>query len=257
VGNVVSMSNMFLGTTSFNQDIGYWDVSKVTQMDYMFYQAKSFNQDIGSWNVSNVKYTIYMFYQADSFNQAIGSWDVSNVIDMYGMFSGASSFDQDLGNWKLNPEVNLEYMLIYCGMSCENYDKTLIGWSKNPEIPENRTLHANNLTYWQAKDARDMLINEKGWTIYNDNYSECNYQTSVENAHRDEHLLIYPNPVTDILNISNYDSGHADIIDCQGRIAKSIEFKGSGIDISGLPMGIYCIIIRDNNRQIIEKFIKI
>jgi surface protein len=37
-----------------NQDIGDWDVGKVTDMSGMFIGADAFNQDIGRWNVSNV-----------------------------------------------------------------------------------------------------------------------------------------------------------------------------------------------------------
>jgi surface protein len=40
--------------SSFNQNIGSWNVSSVTDMSYMFYNNSVFNQDIGSWNVSNV-----------------------------------------------------------------------------------------------------------------------------------------------------------------------------------------------------------
>ena len=45
---------MFDKATSFNQDIGTWDVGNVSNMRAMFYRATSFNQDIENWNVSSV-----------------------------------------------------------------------------------------------------------------------------------------------------------------------------------------------------------
>ena len=47
------MAVMFNSATSFNQDIGNWDVSNVVLMDYMFALAVSFNQDLTQWCVSN------------------------------------------------------------------------------------------------------------------------------------------------------------------------------------------------------------
>ena len=41
------MNNLFANITSFNEDIGGWNVSNVTNMDSMFAGASSFDQYIG------------------------------------------------------------------------------------------------------------------------------------------------------------------------------------------------------------------
>ena len=60
-------------------------------MQQMFLEASSFNQDIGNWNVSNVD-NMYQMFKQTLFNQDIGNWDVSNVVTMYEMFDDADSF---------------------------------------------------------------------------------------------------------------------------------------------------------------------
>ena len=90
------MHYMFAGT-SFNQDIGGWDVSNVTNMDSIFYNAP-FNQDISGWDTSNVTNMSAMFF-GSSFNQDISGWDTSLVTNMNSMFKNASSFNQNLSGW--------------------------------------------------------------------------------------------------------------------------------------------------------------
>ena len=120
VSNVTKMGGLFLNASSFNQDIGSWNVSKVTHMWQMFSRASSFNQDIGSWDVSKVTNMDYMFNDASSFNGNIGNWDVSNVTQMSGLFDGASSFNQDIGLWNVSNVTKMFYM--FQGASSFNQD---------------------------------------------------------------------------------------------------------------------------------------
>ena len=60
------MTMMFQGASSFNRNVGDWNVSSVTHMYRIFRQASSFNQDISEWNASSATNMSNMFYNADS-----------------------------------------------------------------------------------------------------------------------------------------------------------------------------------------------
>ena len=96
---ITNMANMFLNKSTFNEDIGSWDVSSVTNMDSMFRAALVFNQDISSWDVSSVADMSLMFNNTNDFNKDISGWDVSSVTNMGNMFSFAAKFNQDLSSW--------------------------------------------------------------------------------------------------------------------------------------------------------------
>nr|WP_235011030.1 BspA family leucine-rich repeat surface protein [Aquimarina sp. AU119] len=112
VGKVTNMIQMFGGANSFNQNIGNWNVGRVTNMRMMFWGASSFNGNIGDWRnkTSNVTDMSRMFVSASSFNQDINDWNVGNVESMEEMFWGASSFNQDIGSWDVGKVTNMEYM---------------------------------------------------------------------------------------------------------------------------------------------------
>ena len=167
VSKVTDMSDMFHGCTSFNQSLNNWDVSKVTNMSSMFSGCTSFNQPLNSWDVSKVNYMGGMFRGCTSFNQPLNNWDVSNVWSMEGIFRGCSSFNQELGMWKLEECKKLG--LDNCGMSAENYSKSLEGWAAQNDIDIYLTLDATGLKYFlEAAGARAKLINSKRWRIEGD-----------------------------------------------------------------------------------------
>ena len=124
VSNVTDMSAIFVGASSFNQDIGNWDVSNVTNMVSMFSRASSFNQDIGSWNVSSVADMNSMFKNASAFNQDIGSWNVSSVTNMNRMFDEASSFNQDIGSWDVSNVMEMGRMFF----NAQPFNQDIGGW---------------------------------------------------------------------------------------------------------------------------------
>ncbi len=172
-GAVTNMSFMFQSASAFNQNIGSWNTGAVTNMSRMFSKASAFNNggngSINSWNTTAVTNMDNMFDQASAFNQNIGAWNTGAVTNMGAVFSQAIAFNQNIGTWTLNPVVNLTSMLENCGLDCNNYSATLIGWSTNPTTPNNRSLGAGGRQYGTNADAaRTNLTVTKGWTISGD-----------------------------------------------------------------------------------------
>jgi surface protein len=124
LSRTTNLNSMFEIATSFNSDIGHWDVSSVTSMSYMFFYASSFNQDIGGWNVSSVTDMGGMFDYATSFNQEIGHWDVSSVTDMSRMFSVATSFNQPIGEWNVSSVTDMHTMFL----DASSFNQDISNW---------------------------------------------------------------------------------------------------------------------------------
>jgi surface protein len=122
VSAVTDMNYMFLGSSSFNDDISAWDVSRVTEMKWMFRETSSFNQNISAWDVSSVTAMDAMFLGSSSFNQDISSWDVSSVTAMDWMFHEACSFNQNLCawgcKWITSPSPPLMSDMLFDSTSC-------------------------------------------------------------------------------------------------------------------------------------------
>jgi len=150
----------------FAKGIDVPDLRKVTDMSFMFADCDTFNAPLNDWDVSHVTTMETMFWGARSFNQPLDRWDVRKVRSMKYMFSYATSFDQELGMWKLKRCETLS--LRYCGMSVENYSKSLAAWAaqtRNSKL----LLQADGLKYDErGETARTELVQKRKLIIEGD-----------------------------------------------------------------------------------------
>ena len=147
---VTDMNNLFstannAQSSSFNENIMFWDVSNVTNMSGMFEGAAIFNQDISKWKTGLVTTMANMFRNASSFNQNIATWDISKVLFMNGMFYNATSFNQSISIWAItNNQINFSNMFYNATDMSNNYaapvTPTIDYFNKGEPIPNNETL---------------------------------------------------------------------------------------------------------------------
>jgi hypothetical protein len=156
-------------------------------------------------------------------------------------------------------------MLKDCGMDCNNYSATLIGWSSKSAT--GRSLGATGITYGSyASSARTTLTDTKGWTISGDGVGDCTApQGSVQMidfggfikhdvTNLDKPLNVYPNPATDFINLefkgiapSTFnvlvmDMSGKVIIKLDGVHAESNQYT---LPLNGIVSGMYVVKLSD------------
>jgi hypothetical protein len=146
----------------------------------------------------------------------------------------------------------MENMLDNSGLSTDNYDNILIGWSEQ-ELQPDVHFGAQNINYCNGADAKQSLIDTFGWTI-TDGGLDC-----ATAGLEDENLFaisIYPNPTNNTLFISGNETPIAvAIYNVLGKEVLSIK-NTNNIDVQALPSGVYVIRISDDVGQTNRKFIK-
>ncbi len=124
-GDITDFSYMFSNETSFNQNIGKWDVSNGINFNAMFKHASSFNQDIGKWDVSNGTSFMSMFHGALSFNKDIGKWNVSKSLSFNSMFIQTQSFEKDISGWDVSSGTDFNLMFKFSS----GFNVDISGWN--------------------------------------------------------------------------------------------------------------------------------
>tara|TARA_R110002051_G_scaffold137916_4_gene210583 strand:- start:7391 stop:10438 length:3048 start_codon:yes stop_codon:yes gene_type:complete len=248
VSNIQRFDYLFSSCTLFNQDISSWDITSAENVSEMFSRATNFNQDISVWDMSNVKYFSGMFQGATNFNQNIKSWDVSSGINFSRMFYEAEQFNFNLDKWDISNAEDLSIMFYDSGLSTNNYDATLIGWSELSSLQNDVLFDAGNSQYCEGSAARQFIINNYNWTI-NDLGQESDCTFDSDNDGVPNYLDICPNTaageLTDIKGCevisSNSLSVYAENPSCIG--------KNNGIIIihSSLVSYNYDIKVTSNN----------
>ncbi len=126
-GETITMTLMF-GTNhpnnlyaEFNQNLGNWDVTKVTNFNSMFrYNTGFTGAGLSGWNISGSNTDPVnmseMFFYARAFNESLSNWeDGANSTMQYvtttnSMFEEADAFNQDLGGWNVSRVISFSEM---------------------------------------------------------------------------------------------------------------------------------------------------
>ncbi|KAA8495196.1 hypothetical protein FVE85_3437 [Porphyridium purpureum] len=176
VSKVTNMNSIFV-YSNFNGEIDSWDVSRVTDMKYMFAYS-SFNGEIGSWDVSSVADMDYMFDSNTAFSRDISGWDVSNVKTMSHMFVD-SSFNGDIGSWDVSSVVNMRDMFRF-----SSFNQDIGAWNTSGvtnmqymfvDAPFNQ-----NISNWDVSSVTDMSGIFWGAASFNQDISKWNVSSVTD-----------------------------------------------------------------------------
>jgi len=148
-----SLTSMFQNTTVFNQNVGAWNVSRVTAMNLMFANTTVFNNGSSSgasdaslnWYAPNCTTFASMFVFSTAFNQPIPFLvDTSGIAlptgcSLASMFQNTQRFNQNLNSWNVSRVTNMSSMFFRSsgttafnnGSSTFDASNTLIWYAPN------------------------------------------------------------------------------------------------------------------------------
>ena len=163
-----NLFEMFSGCSSFNQPLNAWDTADATRMDEMFKGCTSFNQDLDQWDVGSVTTFNDMFNGCTAFNGDVTTWTFALSFTMSGVFAGCTAFDQDLGVWDIAGCTDTSRMF----SGCSSFDQDVTGWDV-ADVTDMSSMFAGcssfdqNLSLWDVGGVSDFSNMFNGCTLFN------------------------------------------------------------------------------------------
>ena len=117
---------------------------------------------------------------------------------MSNLFRNQTTFNDDISNWNVSNVTDMREMFQDSGISTDNYDNILIGWSQQTLQPQVQ-FGAGNIAYCNGADARQSILETYGWTITEGDLDSATAGLEDENLFA---ISIYPNPTNNTLFIS-------------------------------------------------------
>jgi surface protein len=265
VSSVLSMYRIFRDATLFNQDISNWDVSRVQNLSAAFERASSFNQKISDWNISSVVSLEHLFNGASSFNQGIDSWDTSNASSMLNVFRNASSFNQDVSGWNVSKVVSMENMFL----DASSFNQNISDWNISSVINFSYMLDRSAVS-----DVNKGLIHKTfssdsdwpyNWGIYaNTNPVELNASTpltivegqligSLVGTFSVVDLDVNASIHFDLVDGNGSDSNHEFSLDTNGTLRTAVVFDYEGENSDNDPTLNIRVRARDEFNASVER----
>lgn len=101
------------------------------------------------------------------------------------------------------------------------------------------------------------IVNTGGFTAQVQTADIYNDPASVSHIQH-EHVSLYPNPASDVFNITGIDfPAQLTVFDQQGRLVMQVpQYNGEEVDIAALQNGLYHIVSRSNNKFEFLEFVK-
>jgi surface protein len=256
---LVDISSLFEGCTSFNQDLSNWDTSRIQSMSSLFSGCTSFNQNLSSWDLSMLNTISSMFKGCTSFNQDVGNWInwinliYFNIVNTSSMFEGCTSFNQDLSEWNVENIIDMSSMF----KGCTSFNQNLSSWNVSQvtnmsSMFEGCTSFNQNLSSLNVSQVTNMSSMFKNATAFNSPIFKVKSNVIIEHMFDGANIchLQLSNYITNALQNVNMSGGNTLTVDDTRNWTTSDEYRLYRMNTDGTVNLDYPIsepVVKDNN----------